>query len=149
MAGLYGTICAMAVVPNGDGRLPEVRVSDADRGRVVDLLREHCGAGRLTITEFEERTSEAYAARTLGQLDHVLRELPVPPSQRPVRPAPRDVDAGFRGHLNVYLVVNIFLVFIWAVTGAGYFWPMWPAAGWGVALALHWLGSRGDTSPET
>jgi hypothetical protein len=26
---------------------------------------------------------------------------------------------------------------IWAVTGAGYFWPIWVIGPWGVGLALH------------
>lgn len=35
-----------------------------------------------------------------------------------------------------YAVVNAFLVGVWAFTGAGYFWPGWVLAGWGVALVL-------------
>lgn len=36
-----------------------------------------------------------------------------------------------------YVVINAFLVFVWLITGAGYFWPGWVMAGWGVLLALH------------
>jgi len=36
-----------------------------------------------------------------------------------------------------YVVINAFLVFVWFITGAGYFWPAWVMAGWGIALALH------------
>jgi hypothetical protein len=43
----------------------------------------------------------------------------------------------FSAHLVTYLVVNAFLVMIWAVTGAGYFWPIWVIGPWGVGLALH------------
>lgn len=43
----------------------------------------------------------------------------------------------FKGHLVSYVVINAFLIFIWAVTGAGYFWPMWVLGGWGIGLALH------------
>jgi len=43
----------------------------------------------------------------------------------------------FRNHTVVYCAVNALLVAIWAASGAGYFWPIWPIAGWGVALALH------------
>ncbi len=43
----------------------------------------------------------------------------------------------FAGHVVAYVVVNVFLVGIWAFTGAGYFWPAWALGGWGVGLALH------------
>ena len=43
----------------------------------------------------------------------------------------------FRSHVVVYVVVNTMLVVVWAVSGAGYFWPMWPILGWGVGLALN------------
>jgi hypothetical protein len=40
-------------------------------------------------------------------------------------------------HLIVFAVVNAAVVVIWVVTGAGYFWPVWLIAGWGIALLLH------------
>jgi hypothetical protein len=44
----------------------------------------------------------------------------------------------FWGHVFVYLAVNVLLVLIWATTNnAGYFWPVWPIAGWGIGLAVH------------
>ena len=50
-----------------------IRASDADREVVVDALREAFSEGRLTLDEFDERMSTAYASRTWGQ----LRELTV------------------------------------------------------------------------
>jgi cobalamin biosynthesis protein CbiG len=55
---------------------PKLRASDADRERTVALLSEHLAAGRLTAEEFQERLDAAYAARTLGQLDELLADLP-------------------------------------------------------------------------
>jgi 2TM domain len=43
----------------------------------------------------------------------------------------------FTEHLVSYIVVNGFLVIVWAMTGAGYFWPAWVMVGWGVGLVLH------------
>jgi 2TM domain len=43
----------------------------------------------------------------------------------------------FGGHVVAYVVVNGFLLLVWAVTGAGYFWPAWVLGGWGVGLVLH------------
>jgi len=37
----------------------------------------------------------------------------------------------------VFVVVNAFLIAAWAATGAGYFWPAWVLAAWGVGLVLH------------
>ncbi|MDH3471469.1 MAG: 2TM domain-containing protein [Acidimicrobiia bacterium] len=44
----------------------------------------------------------------------------------------------FRTHLSVYVVVNALLVAIWALSGAGYFWPVWTLLGWGVGIVFHW-----------
>jgi 2TM domain-containing protein len=43
----------------------------------------------------------------------------------------------FRGHLVAYLLVNALLVGIWAVTGADFFWPIFPILGWGIGIAFH------------
>ena len=44
---------------------------------------------------------------------------------------------GFRVHLSVYAGVNLFLLMIWALTGAGFPWFLFPVAGWGIGLANH------------
>jgi hypothetical protein len=43
----------------------------------------------------------------------------------------------FASHLVVYVVVNLAFVFIWAATGAGYFWPAWLMGCWAIGLVLH------------
>jgi len=43
----------------------------------------------------------------------------------------------FGSHVVAYVVVNAFVVGIWAFTGAGYFWPAWLIGAWGIGLALH------------
>ncbi len=52
-----------------------IRASDADRDRVVGLLQEHLAAW-LTDEEFDERVDAALHARTLGELDELLADLP-------------------------------------------------------------------------
>lgn len=42
----------------------------------------------------------------------------------------------FRGDVVAYVVINAFLVVVWAATGFGYFWPGWVLGGWGVLLIL-------------
>jgi hypothetical protein len=58
-------------------------MTDERRDEVVRELTRHCGDGRLTLDELEERIAEAYAATTDEELDHALRELP-----RAARPTP-------------------------------------------------------------
>jgi hypothetical protein len=55
---------------------PRIRASDADRDRVAALLSEHHAAGRLTAEEFQERVDAALAAKTVGDLDALLADLP-------------------------------------------------------------------------
>jgi 2TM domain len=43
----------------------------------------------------------------------------------------------FGMHVLIYLLVNSFLVVIWAVTGSDFFWPIFPIAGWGIGLAAN------------
>ena len=37
----------------------------------------------------------------------------------------------------IYVVVNLGLVLIWAISGGGYFWPIWVIVGWGIGLGVH------------
>jgi hypothetical protein len=60
------------------GGPPEVRASDADRDRVLDLVRTAAGDGRLTADEFEERMEAALSARTLGGLAVLTADLSNP-----------------------------------------------------------------------
>jgi hypothetical protein len=47
---------------------------------------------------------------------------------------------GFYTHLATYIVVNAMLIIIWALTGQGYPWFVWPLAGWGIGIIFHFLG---------
>ena len=43
----------------------------------------------------------------------------------------------FATHVVVYVLVNAFLVAIWAATGADFFWPIFPILGWGIGLGAN------------
>jgi hypothetical protein len=66
---------------------PQLRASDADRDRALAELSRHFEAGRLTTEELDERTGQALAARTLGDLGSLMRDLPA--DLRPAAPAAR------------------------------------------------------------
>jgi hypothetical protein len=118
---------------------PGLGVGDAERGGVVDQLADHHAAGRLTLAEFEERMSAAWTARTGGELEVLVRDLPTPSEPAPRVPArPRlALDSPTR----TYLAVIALLWLIWLVTGAGYPWPIWPMLGWGIGIAGHHKGA--------
>jgi hypothetical protein len=116
----------------------DLRVSDADRDRVIDMLRAHAGEGRLTVDELDERIDAALAARTNSDLAVLTKDLP-----RVKRSDPDRERREFREHLRIYLSVMTLLVVIWALTGADYFWPVWPALGWGIGVLSHAGSVRG------
>lgn len=65
------------VEPRPDSRRSsEMRASDAERERVVDVLREAAADGRLTMDEHAERMDQAYASKTVGELARLTTDLP-------------------------------------------------------------------------
>jgi hypothetical protein len=115
----------------------DIRASDADRDRVVEALRDHAAVGRLTTEELEERTDRALAAKTAGELNRLLYDLPRLAPSRWNRALREAAWRTYEVHLKVYLVVTAVFVVLWAVGGMGDFWPIWPALGWGIGVACH------------
>ncbi len=76
-----------------------IRASDNERETVVDVLRDAYTDGRLTLDEFDERTSAAYSARTWADLRELTCDLPVEPvlgADLPQATAPRAVPSAER-----------------------------------------------------
>jgi Domain of unknown function (DUF1707) len=120
--------------PHGVPDPSQLRVADADREQVVDELRDHAAAGRLTSEELEDRIGDAYGARTRADLDAVRADLPV--SSRSVALALRKRKSQLRRRLareaGGGLGVAAICVGAWVAAGAsGPFWP-----GWIIAFAL-------------
>jgi hypothetical protein len=138
---------------------PRIRASDADRDRTAALLREHHAAGRLTAEEFDERLDQALNAKTLGELDELLADLPVIdlyklPHESMQRPAglphtsirPRDPGRGttawFGRGMGAWAVITGTLIAVWAVTavaGVGTWFPWWLLV---VVASWSWLVTR-------
>ena len=154
---------------------PRIRASDADRDRAAEALREHHATGRLTVEEFQERLDRVYAAKTLGELDELmadlpaidLYQLPIPAGQRFV-PPPRPPAIGPQGRMSpawraawgAWASVSLILTVIWLITvgigsgGAAYFWPVWVIGPWGALMLGRWIfgvgaaaGSAGTAWP--
>ena len=57
-------------------RDPNLRASDADRDATADRLRQHHTDGRIDPEEFQERLDKCFAAKTVGELAELTRDLP-------------------------------------------------------------------------
>jgi hypothetical protein len=60
-------------------RQTALRASDADRDAVAERLRQAAVEGRLDPDELEQRLHSALRAKTYGDLDRLLRDLPAKP----------------------------------------------------------------------
>jgi uncharacterized protein DUF1707 len=144
---------------------PRIRASDEDRDRAATLLREHHAAGRLDAEEFNERLDKAYQAKTVGDLDDIMSDLPaidlyrLPDAtlRRHGRPTPGAgslVEASAQagavvGHgrfsqawmaaWSSWFTVSLVCFVIWALSGAGYLWPLWVAGPWGAVMLARWI----------
>jgi Domain of unknown function (DUF1707) len=136
---------------------PRLRASDSDRERTVELLREHHAVGRLTADEFHERLDHAYAARTRGELDELLADLPamdlyrlpsagIQPARRRGSGPLRQVDDGSllpagSAPWLAWGLGSVLLVAAWLVVGVvsgGAAWIPWfllVVVPWGVGLS--------------
>ena len=82
----------------------------------------------------------AYGAGARPQPDDILREQALKRLKKR-----RD----FHAHLLVYVLVNGFFAVIWAVSGYGFFWPVFILAGWGIGLVMNaWDTYRGEEFSE-
>lgn len=60
-----------------------IRASDEEREHTIELLRGHMLDGRLDSDELDERVDLAWKARTYGDLDAILADLPSEPEAAP------------------------------------------------------------------
>jgi hypothetical protein len=128
-------------IDRSEGRL---RASDAERERTAGMLRDHAQDGRLDVEELEDRLEQAYAARTRADLELLTADLP----RRSSAARPERARRELRDHVRTFVLVNLFLIVIWAASGGGYFWPIWPIVGWGIGVACHASAVRGKRPPR-
>ena len=82
------------MAPGDPGRM---RVSDADRHRVAEVLREAAGEGRLDLDELDERLELTYGAKTYADLVPITADLIV---GQPTAPAPHADALPLAGHAS-------------------------------------------------
>jgi hypothetical protein len=122
----------------------QMRAGDSDRQVVADKLKAALDEGRLDLHEYDERLQQTYAAKTFGDLDPLLSDLPgtIPAQQSRVQPyqppaAPRQAaevgetkQQGARPFLASYGGVVLVCFIIWGISclTSGDFvypWPVW------------------------
>jgi hypothetical protein len=70
-----------------EGMDEKLRAADRDRDEVAEILREQYAQGRLTMEEYDERSTAASSAKTMGELRALTVDLPAAEEPGPVRPA--------------------------------------------------------------
>lgn len=138
-----------------------MRAADADRQLVADQLKAALDEGRLDLSEYDERLQGAYAAKTYGDLDRLLTDLPnaapvVPAS--PVAPVPAasgpPATSAWLGHVWVpWVRAAAFFTVIWGITSIAsnefvYYWPVWVVGPWGVVLLVRTVGGLAHGEPR-
>ena len=112
--------------PRGAGAAyASIRASDADRERLVEVLKNGFAEGRLTQDEYSLRMERAYTARTYGELGALVSDLPagVPPSAygypayRSTKPNSMAVGSMIFG-IAEFLTFGLTAVPAWAAPGA-------------------------------
>lgn len=134
---------------------PSIRASDEDRQHVVDLLAEHHVAGRLDQAEFAERMESAYAAKTLGDLGRLMRDLPrikAEPAPKTGPPQTGSARAAFASWLSTAVLVLVIWLAVSVASGHfTYFWPFWVIGPWGAILLFRAVDGlvKGPDGPQS
>lgn len=144
----------------GDMGREEMRAADGDRQTVADKLRIALEEGRLELHEYDERLQQAYVAKTYGELDVLLTDLP---NVTPVAVPSPPVEETWRSeHVTAQWVMHVWsswlptatlLVAIWAVSGLASrdladFWPAWIIGPWGIVLLWQTVGGLASGEPR-
>jgi hypothetical protein len=110
-------------------RTAALRASDSDREFVAERLRHATAEGRLLASELEERLGAALSARTYGELDALVADLPVPRDARRGRVVPLWAQGAF---LVALVLAALAVVAVVALVIASVFatWLLWVMLAW-------------------
>jgi hypothetical protein len=126
-----------------------LRASDADRDAVAEWLRHAAVEGRLEPGELEERVHVALRARTYGDLQRLLTDLPAKPMawerrRAEAMPAARTALAVAMRVVLTLAVVAVVLIVV-AVMAA--WWILWAVVWFGLCRRRFSTASLGARSP--
>jgi hypothetical protein len=109
-------------------RTGHLRASDADRDQVAERLRTAAAEGRIGFDELEERLTATLAARTYGELEAMVADLPSSPPAR--RHAWLPASPLVRVAIVLAIAVPAIMAAIVAVTAFLSAWLVWALVGW-------------------
>jgi Domain of unknown function (DUF1707) len=115
-------------------RRATLRASDADREHIAERLRRAAGEGRIVAEELEERLETAFSARTYGELDAVVADLP---GTTPARRRERSGSVLRYGPLPIVALVFLLPVIVSMLIAAVVVITTLFTA-WALVLALGW-----------
>ncbi|HUA11932.1 MAG TPA: DUF1707 domain-containing protein [Solirubrobacteraceae bacterium] len=120
------------------------RPGDGERDLALEGLKVGYATGRLTCDEFEARAERVLRARSRGELALGAGAAPLGFAARHwlIRLARRAQRALLRAHAALYATFSAAVVAVWALTGAGAFWPAWLVVPGAAILGWHALVSR-------
>ncbi|MDQ6933682.1 MAG: DUF1707 domain-containing protein [Actinomycetota bacterium] len=93
----------------------QLRISDADRHRVAELLREAAGDGRIDLTELDSRLDSTYAAKTYADLVPITRDLPELAGHQPVARGGSQIVSGPASQNRVAIMSGFDRRGVWVV----------------------------------
>jgi uncharacterized protein DUF1707 len=114
-------------------RRANVRASDADRDQIAERLRKATAEGRLLPEELEERLEATFSARTYGELDAVVADLPGVTVRHRERPRPPALNPVHIIALFILAPVILSLMVAAAVIVATVF------SAWGLLVIVGWF----------
>jgi hypothetical protein len=128
-----------------------MRASDSDREKIAARLREAHAEGRLSLPEFEDRLDSLYKAQTYGEIEPLVRDIPVVRTHKTpaivastgtsAQPARRRTkgDKAMAVMWTIWACAVSLNLVIWVLVSISnlsleYFWPIWVAGPWGAVL---------------
>ncbi|WP_203925357.1 DUF1707 SHOCT-like domain-containing protein [Virgisporangium ochraceum] len=148
-------------------RRDHLRAADVDRTYVSEILKKAVDEGRLSLHEYDERLQKTYTARTYGDLDKIILDLPRPSRRTGMQPyragqpvsgsgwAPpmqqqqqsKDGTDWLRGLWMAWAIAVSVNVVVWVLVCLStaefiYPWPVWVAGPWGAMLLVTTLMRR-------
>lgn len=138
---------------NRPERRPDMRAADSDRDQIAERLADALAEGRLDLGEYDTRLQQAMTAKTLGELERIVDDLPLSKAQlererlaaeeRRRNAARKAMLDRWRGWLGIAVLLNV--IWLFTVINSGFeFQTYWPAIPLGIMAVINLAHGSGD-----